>query len=170
MDIAMLYEARPLLGFEATKAATLAALPGAQVLHFAGHGIQSLRLAPGDQDSSEEDRLLTAQEIAQLSLPNLRVVVLSACSTAKGEASRTEAPSSLARAFLISGATTVIGTLWPIDDSLPPEIFRSFHMHLKQGEDAATALRLALISYNDSMGQAGWDDIRTWASFQAIGS
>ena len=87
-------------------------LARARVVHFATHGLlagetamfaknkaePALLLTPPAEASEEDNGLLTASEVAQLSL-DADWVVMSACNTAGGAAEGAEALSGLARAF-----------------------------------------------------------------------
>lgn len=94
-----------------------------RVVHFATHGLvagdltglnePALVLTPPQQATQENDGLLTASEIATLSL-DADWVVLSACNTASGSAVGAEALSGLARAFFFSGARALLVSHWAV--------------------------------------------------------
>jgi CHAT domain-containing protein len=75
-------------------------------------GANRRRSAAPDAD----DGILTAQEVASLSLGGVEWAVLSACDTAVGEIKNGEGVLGLRRAFQIAGAHTVIMSLWSVDD------------------------------------------------------
>jgi len=108
-----------------------------RVIAFATHG-----LVPGDLDGLtqpalalsapevaqvEGDGLLTMEEILALRL-NADWVVLSACNTASGQGSGSEAISGLGRAFFYAGARALLVSNWPVETSsaraLTTELFR----------------------------------------------
>ena len=117
------------------------------IVHFAVHAIadeghpdrSAVLLAPG---AANEDGLLQAREIEGLDLSN-RVVILSACQTATGAILSGEGVLSLARAFFSAGATTVIGSRWPIRDDDAAALFDAFYRSLGQGATLADALKRA---------------------------
>ena len=117
------------------------------IVHFAVHAIadeghpdrSAVLLAPG---AANEDGLLQAREIEGLDLSN-RVVILSACQTATGAVLSGEGVLSLARAFFSAGATTVIGSRWPIRDDDAAALFESFYRSLGQGATLSDALKRA---------------------------
>ncbi|MBI4182822.1 MAG: CHAT domain-containing protein [Proteobacteria bacterium] len=99
-------------------------LAGYRVIAFATHG-----LIPGDLDgltqpalalsapevaNVEGDGLLTLEKILALRL-NADWVVLSACNTASGQGSGSEAISGLGRAFFYAGARALLVSNWPVE-------------------------------------------------------
>jgi tetratricopeptide (TPR) repeat protein len=64
----------------------------------------------------EDDGILTAEEIAALNLDGVEWAVLSACDTAVGQVRAGEGVFGLRRAFQVAGASTVIMSLWPVED------------------------------------------------------
>ena len=71
------------------------------------------RGAPG----SEEDGILTAEEVVSMDLSGVDWAVLSACKTGVGAIHTGEGIFGLRRAFRIAGARTLISSLWPVEDN-----------------------------------------------------
>jgi CHAT domain-containing protein len=150
--VARLYhEARLLTGPDAQRGRVLDLLSASSIFHFAGHavfnveqpGLSYLVLAPG---GSGEDGILHAREIGELSLSNLRVVILSACSTLGPKPSRTGVNAGLAYSFLRAGAPATISTLWDVSDDATAELLVEFHRRLAAGSSAANALQFAQLT------------------------
>lgn len=145
-----------LLGVRATERALAQAdLAPFAALHFAAHAIadaarperSAVLLAPGEPGdpgapSGAADGLLQPREIVALPLAG-KLAVLSACRTADGAVVSGEGTMSLARAFFQAGATTVIGSRWPLADDEAERLSASFYRALARGESAGTALREA---------------------------
>ncbi len=111
------------------------------VLHFACHGqfrgdnpmFSSLRLA---------DSLLTARDISELQL-NAELVVLSACETGVNKILAGEELLGLTRGFLSAGVSSLILTLWTVDDKTARDLMIDFYTQLKLGKKPTTALKIA---------------------------
>ncbi len=116
------------------------------IVHFATHAVVDVadpaRSAILLASDATTDGLLTPAEIATLDLSG-RLVVLSACRTAAGEAIGGEGPLSLARAFLRAGAAAVVASRWPLRDDEAAKFFDAFHRAGGQGATVAAAARVA---------------------------
>ena len=136
--IGQLLGVQPLLGQDATKRAVLERLPSVGLVHFAAHGntergeiaLSPVRSANGIP--KEEDYLLTMPDIAQVQL-RAKLVVLSCCHSARGQI-RAEGVIGIARAFLGSGARSVLVALWAISESATEQLMCCFYEHLVRGE------------------------------------
>ena len=82
-------------------------------------------------DSLREDGILSARELCDLDLSPFRLVVLSACQSALGEASD-EGPAGLVRGLKKAGAGTVIATLWEVSDQSTALFMQHFYDALRQ--------------------------------------
>lgn len=151
---------------QATPARFLELAPGHDIVHFAGHAIDdangdgALVLAP---DRSHPDGLLTGREIGKGSAPQGKLVVLAACRTSRGRIS-SEGALSLARSFLLTGSTAVVGSLWKVDDDASDRLFAAFYRQLTGNTSPAEALRRAQLELS-----ATNPDPRYWAGFQVYG-
>lgn len=114
-----------LLGSQATETRIRqSSLDRYRVVHFATHGLiagelsglaePALVLTPPIRPSDVDDGLLTASEVATLSL-RADWVVLSACNTASGAEAGAEALSGLARAFFFAGAKALLVSHWAVN-------------------------------------------------------
>jgi CHAT domain-containing protein len=165
--IAKLLNTSPLLGEQATKAAVLAQIQSAHVIHFATHGLLdtvqgdmpgAIALAPSGTDSG----LLSASEIFDLKL-TAQLVVLSACDTGRGKITG-DGVVGLSRSLVAAGAPSVLVSLWAVDDGSTRYLMSEFYRHLDQHPDKAQALRNAMLS---TMKQ--YPNPSDWAAFTLIG-
>ena len=89
---------------------------------------------------SENDGILSAQEVGSLNLRNTWLVVLSACDTGIGEARNGEGVLGLRRGFVQAGAQNLLMTLWPISDKWSVEIMKAFYEKAMASGDAPQAM------------------------------
>ena len=167
--IGELIGAEPLLGRQATKEAVLQRIPSVSRIHFAAHGDAErgeIALAPQypiNGTPTEEDYLLTMNDISQVQL-RAKLVVLSCCHSAQGHV-KAEGVVGIARAFLGSGARSVLVALWAIPDKATKELMSRFYEHLVRGESASESLHQAMRWMRNN----GYSDVRDWAPFMLIG-
>lgn len=165
--------ARVLTGPAATVPAVTRSLLAAGIFHFAGHAIvdpirpmQSyLVLSPGAAATSTG--VLTAGSIQGMRFPNLRLVVLSACETARPAASADFGVNGLAMAFLAAGAKGVIGSLWRVEDQATRDLMIGFHRAYATSGSAARALRTSQLEMLRSA-DARYRSPDAWAGFQYV--
>jgi CHAT domain-containing protein len=105
--------------------------------------------------------MLDERELAGLGLAYTRIVVLSACGTSRGRARL--GVRGLVRAARLSGARSVLGSLWSVDDTATSAWMSAFYAHLARGEGAATSARAAA----DAV-RARWAHPYYWAPFVLI--
>ena len=110
------------------------------------------------------DGIVTGADAAQLGLSGTQFVVVSACSSATGEAQIGEGVFGLHRAFLIAGAASVVACLWPVGDRAARRLTEIFYRELINGKCVRDALRRARAARRD----AG-TPIVDWAAFVCFG-
>ena len=168
--IAKLFGTQPLLGKQATKQAVLQNIHSVSLIHFACHGNAErgeILLAPPSlsdrKPAPEEDYLLTMENISKVQL-RAKLVVLSCCHSAKGQISA-EGVVGIARAFLGSGARSVLAALWAIEDEATEQFMSRFYENLVRGESASESLQQAM----KWMRENGFSEVTQWAPFMLIG-
>ena len=159
-----------LLGSDATEA-RFKSLPLAEynVLHLALHGYvdeeypdrSALIFAP-PRKPGNEDGLLQIREIRSLHL-NANLVTLSACDTGVGPVGEAGV-ANLVNAFIEAGATSVVSTLWEVEDRSTEKLMTDFYQNLAEHKPKSTALRQAQL---DLMAKGFGPHY--WASFQLVG-
>jgi CHAT domain-containing protein len=92
--------------------------------------LSGLALAGANNPTAEDDGILTAEEVGSLNLSNARLIVLSACETGLGQTAGGEGLLGLQRAFQAAGATTVIASLWKVDDVATRDLMERFYDNL----------------------------------------
>jgi CHAT domain-containing protein len=147
-------ESRALVGAAATESAFKREASRYRMLHLATHGYFNKfnPMLSGLELESDEanDGQLELHEILGLQL-QADLVTLSACETALGSGHFAEIPAGddfvgLTRAFLYAGSTSVMATLWEVDDASTLELMKLFYSGLTgtaSNEDKAAALASA---------------------------
>ena len=139
------------------------------LIHLAAHGDAErgeIALAPertGSGTPYDEDYLLTMSEISTVQV-RAKLVVLSCCHSAQGQI-RAEGVIGIARAFLGSGARSVIASLWALEDSATEHFMRRFYKNLIRGKSASESLHQAMKWMRDQ----GFSDVSEWEPFLLIG-
>lgn len=171
-EIAGMYSQASLLtGDSATVKAVLRGIGFRSVVHVAAHAVVNERdpatsailLAP-DGDSSG---VLYAGDIAKLRL-RATLVTLAGCRTAEAGSGR-GSMRSLAMAFLVAGSSSVVATLWDLDDVTARQTMIAFHRGLHDGLTPARALRdaqIAAIRSSSPQPRA----LKSWAAIQLYGT
>jgi len=157
----------PILDGAATKRAFLRAAPGADIVYVAGHAVPIGFLTHPALvtaiDGTHGGDLLAVEEIRGSRLDS-RLIVLAACGTAAG---RGEGVTSLVRAFLVAGASSVAGSLLPVDDRATNQLMNPFARAVVAGLPPAEALPLV---QRQAIARDRGGDPLAWAGFQIYGS
>ncbi|HQR31522.1 MAG TPA: CHAT domain-containing protein [Blastocatellia bacterium] len=159
----------------ATEEAVKAAIKQASIIHLATHGVIDERLWSNSRlvlakspVGNSEDGALRAYEIAQMRLPNSRLVVLSACQSGVERVYRGEGIIGLSRAFLSAGAASVVASFWAVDSDVSAVLMIDFHKQLK-AHSVSQALRRAQLNMltNDNLQHR---HPYYWAAFSTFGA
>jgi len=117
-----------------------------KIIHFAAHGLiddqkpaRSAIILTLDNDPAE-DGFLQMREVFNLKL-NADLVVLSSCQTGLGQFIKGEGIEGISRAFFYAGSSSVVMSLWTINDQVSAQFMERFYYHLKSTENLAEALR-----------------------------
>jgi CHAT domain-containing protein len=126
-----------------------------RILHFATHALiddkkpaRSAIVLSLDQDP-KEDGFLQMREIFNLKL-GADLVALSACQTGLGQLIKGEGIEGLSRAFFFAGASSLLLSLWAVNDQASYQLLERFYVHLKSAEPIASSLRKAKLELIDS--------------------
>jgi CHAT domain-containing protein len=103
-----------------------------------------------EPDVGKDDGILTADEIASMSLNGVDLVVLSACETGLGEVAGGEGLLGVQRAFQIAGARSTVASLWQVDDVATRRLMERFYRNYWEKEmsklDALREAQLYLLN------------------------
>jgi CHAT domain-containing protein/Tfp pilus assembly protein PilF len=149
-------------------------LNGYAILHFATHGFldpkrpenSGLVLSTVNPEGKVQDGFVGLKDIYGLRAP-VDLVVLSACQTALGKDVRGEGLIGLTRGFMYAGASTVVASLWKVDDEATAELMKQFYANmLRKGMTPSAALREA---QNSIRQRPEWSSPHYWAAFTLQG-
>jgi CHAT domain-containing protein/Flp pilus assembly protein TadD len=169
LAIAQIFNTPALTGTDATETFIKTQLKNAKLIHLATHGLLDdlgtgipgiLALTP----SAEDDGLLTASEILNLSL-NADLVVLSACDTGRGVITG-DGVYGLSRSLISAGSQSIVVSLWSVPDDSTAFLMSEFYRQLQQNPDKAQALRQAMLT---TLQQKQYAAPVSWAAFTLIG-
>jgi CHAT domain-containing protein len=144
------------------------------ILHFATHGLlnperpvnSGLLLSTITRDGRTVNGFVGLQDIYSLRAP-VDLVVLSACQTGLGKDIRGEGLVGLTRGFMYAGATSVVASLWKVEDEATAELMKRFYVEmLKNRKTPAEALRAA---QNSIRQEPQWSAPHYWAGFTLQG-
>ena len=168
--IAKLFNTTAITGAAATRAKVYPKLEQATHIHLATHGLLeygqieaidtpgAIALAPSPGDNG----LLTANDVFNLSL-NAELVVLSACDTGRGTLTG-DGVLGLSRSWLAAGTSSLVVSLWAVNDKSTSELMTDFYRALQTNPDRAVALRSAMLT---TLKQ--YPSPRDWAAFTLMG-
>ncbi len=106
-----------------------------------------------------KDGILTAYEISKLDLHNVNLVVLSACETGLGD-DLFDGIFGLQRAFKKAGVSSILMSLWQIDDRATSEYMSLFYEKLVEGYSKHDAYISTVLTMKER-----YPDANYWASF-----
>jgi CHAT domain-containing protein len=139
------------------------------VLHVAAHS-QASPENPWDSamllgKGEEDEGWLTADRIARQRLPS-RLCVLAGCDSDVRSPILAENVNGLSSAFLVAGASSVVATLWAVDDRVTERWTRQFYGELARGSTVSAAARKAQAALRADPATA---HPAFWAGFVTVG-
>lgn len=148
------------------------------ILQLATHGVRN-DLNPmysyvllSQTESQTEDGLLEAWEMMNLNL-SARLVILSACETARGRVGAGEGMIGMTWALFVAGSPATVVSQWKVESASTTELMLEFHRQLKgrsegdkSGLTTTEALREAELKL---LGSARYRHPFYWAGFVLIG-
>ena len=143
------------------------------ILHLAMHTAMHPRvpmlsaLVFTEDGDSTEDNFLQAYEISRLHL-NADLVVLSACKTGYGKFQQGEGILSLARSFMYAGASSLLVSMWPVNDASTAILMQAFYHNIAKGLPKDLALQRAKLTYI-AKSQGKYTHPAYWSTFVLLG-
>jgi len=166
-----------LAGQQVDKATFLTGLKKAGIFHYAGHSatdavdpLRSSILLDGNRSGPNS---VTAVDISEQRLVNNAVVILSSCDSSVGNSRDGIGVRGLTSAFLIGGAGSVVGSLWPVEASSTADLMIRFHRAFAESHmPVAKALREAQLAFLKAFPERAhpnyWSGFIVTGNFSAI--
>lgn len=165
--VQMVPQSKALIRKEATEAAFRRFAAGFSYIHFATHGefkseapLDSSLLLASDETS---DGHLTVGKLYSMRI-DANLVTLSACETGLGKVASGDDVVGLTRGFLYAGTSTIVASLWKVDDEATAQLMNRFYQGLTLG-DKREALRQAQLDTRKQYAHPYF-----WAAFQLTGN
>lgn len=159
-------QSRALLRGEASVAAFKQYAGGFGTLHFATHGefdaAAPLRSALLLAKDAASDGRLTVDTLYSTRI-DADLVTLSACETGLGKVASGDDVVGLTRGFLFAGASSVVASLWKVDDRATAGLMEKFY-EFAERQDLREALRNAQLGVKQALPHPFY-----WAAFQLTG-
>jgi CHAT domain-containing protein len=165
--IASLLDGDCYLEKEATIARLIQQAPSSPIIHLATHGRSRLD-NPNFSYVRLADGQLNAIDAFSLDLQECELVTLSGCETGVSLSGGGDEQLGLSRAFLAAGATSLVMSLWPVEDNATNELMKLFYQNLLRGESKVQALRAAQSSLLHQTGSI-YTHPYFWAAFRLVG-
>jgi tetratricopeptide (TPR) repeat protein len=158
------------------------ALTKCTIAHFACHGRSDLIdpsnsgliFARRDENNDIVQDPLTVHMVSETNLRNVRLVYLSACSTAENKAARlADEAIHIATGFQVAGIPHVVGCLWSSVDKVCAEIAGSFYTRLTQQGDIDVGNRTIAVALHQSVlavAARDWRRPLNWVQFVHYGA
>lgn len=113
----------------------------------------------------KDEGMVTAEKIVGLDLKGTDIVILSACQTGVGDIQSGEGVFGLKRAFILSGAKTLVMSLWSVPSEETVDLMTSFYTFISEGYAPSEALRQAKLGIMKNKQHPFF-----WAAFVMTGS
>jgi CHAT domain-containing protein len=166
------FETKPYIKKEANISNFIESMQNNYILHLAMHSLNDEVLPFNSQlvfaSSDSLSGSFTAGEIYNYNIKS-PLVVLSSCSTGRGQKQKGEGLLSIARAFTFAGVEAQVMTLWPVNDRSGANIVDEFYRQLAKGLDKNKALQTSKLHYLETA-----DGVKShpyyWANYVLAGN
>jgi len=179
-EIGKMFGTSAFVGQEVTKSSFQSISEDSTLIHYHGHASYD---PPEILDRGlvlHDDNVLKAREIFSLRFSQAPLVTLIACASGEQSVQIQDEPLGIIPAFLYAGASSVVGTLWPILDVDGATFSRYFYecLYSSTGEDlsldgapirnVARALQHAILGLRSQEGYK--DALYNWGAYVISGS
>lgn len=165
-----IFEGQAYLNGEATLANFYTHSGAADIIHLSLHGLVD-KDDPARScvifDDKQTEFLLTAAHLSGHEIA-AELVILSACHTASGKIYNGEGVQGMSKAFLLSGANSILSSLWSASEASSLTIMTRFLAALRQGQAKDLALQQAKLGFLNKTGPSQQHPYY-WANYLLIG-
>jgi CHAT domain-containing protein len=165
--VAALLDGHCYLEDEATITRLIDEAPGSPIIHLATHGHSRLD-APNFSYVRLADGQLNAIDAFGMDLKGCELVTLSGCETGLALSGGGDEQLGLGRAFLAAGVSSLVMSLWPVEDNSTNELMRLYYQRLLSGDGKAQALREAQCCLLHRISSI-YSHPYFWAAFRIVG-
>jgi CHAT domain-containing protein len=160
-------------GKNASKRNFMEALKSPAIFHLAMHSLSdtsnsrfSYLLFGQNEDKMNNEKLYNYEiSLNKIYSP---MVVLSTCNSGSGKMYEGEGIMSLARGFILAGASSVVRTKWDINDESGSLIIKNFYYYLSKGISKDESMRLAKLDFIKS-NPPYYSNPYFWAGYEVLG-
>ena len=156
------FDARSFVDGEATRDSLERIAGSTDVLHIASHAVFR-QDNPMFSAFKLSDQWMNAYDICSLRMKSA-LVTLSGCSTGAGRVYAGDETLGLVRSFLRAGASSLVVSLWTVNDPSAAALMSRFYEDLARGTGARAALQSAILD-----AKARYSNPYYWAPFVLIG-
>jgi CHAT domain-containing protein len=168
-----LFRGKSFAGSEASESHFREAIRNPGIFHLAMHSLAdssnskySYMMFDTRSDTLNDGKLYNYEiSLSRIVSP---MVVLSACNSGTGNLYHAEGLMSIARGFMLAGASSVIKTGWAVNDETSASIITRFYYHLSKGKPKDKALRLAKLEFI-KRNPPIYSNPYYWAAYEVLG-
>lgn len=155
---------------DATRERFVAQAPKARLVHVASHARVDLADPMRSEilfaDVDGRTHFLEARDVIGLDLHDVALVTLSACESGLGKVENGDEALGFTRAFLSSGVSTLVASLWPVPDRETEKLMQALYGRLREGVPAQQALQAGQQAV---IADAATSHPFYWAAFSLVG-
>jgi CHAT domain-containing protein len=158
----VLPDVRAFIGADATRDRMTREMTGARLIHIASHALFRPD-SPMFSSIQLHDKPLNFFDIYNLRT-SATLVTLSGCGTGLSSVVAGDELLGLVRGFLYAGTTSVLISLWDVNDRTTADLMKYFYDHLAKGQPKSQSLRLAMLRVREEHPHPYY-----WAPFLLMG-
>ena len=143
------------------------------IIHLATHAILNDELPEYSYlaftPKKNEESLLYVSDLYNMQF-DANLITLSACETGIGDLKKGEGFISLSRGFFYGGASSILNTIWKINDASSSILMNNFYKHLSKGNHKDIALQKAKLEFLKANKQNALSHPYYWSGFVLTGN